>query len=356
MPKLAKTNIRQVLPLTPAQAMQIRALINSNADAAAHWYALESAAQSASRQTPHPLSNIVYEGVLDTVPARQHTTACLADMDQLALLLQATPINDQVIYREQIKQITLAWIAQYQPTGNPINENKLQPLLFASWQYRAQWSAAEQLRVTAWLEHMATTLTHASHTDQRTFHGNWHTKLLLLLGLLGLALNDHALIGQTIERVRTYIHTDLYPDGSSYDLHKRDALAYHQSGLEPLVVFARLFQDQVGDLYHWQAANGASIAAGLKLMEPYVRGEQQHAEWLHTTVELDRQRAAAGLSYYQPGKLYNPQSALELFDLAAVYEPTYTPLVAQLAGRAETRFPTWNSIINATEIELYAHS
>lgn len=64
-------------------------------------------------------------------------------------------------------------------------------------------------------------------------------------------------------------------------------------------------------------------------------------------MELDRQRAAVGWEAYQPGRCFEPKSALGLIERAACFDPALAPLAAERAGSKGSAFPSWRSVVNA---------
>jgi hypothetical protein len=68
---------------------------------------------------------------------------------------------------------------------------------------------------------------------------------------------------------------------------------------------------------------------------------------VNTKESLDRERAAAGIAYYKPGKPFEPKAALETFEFASAFDPRLTATVAKLLGRpAAMRFPSWQTVLN----------
>ncbi len=177
-----------------------------------------------------------------------------------------------------------------------------------------------------------------------TTRNNWHTKRLKLIALAGTVTENAAWVRDAQAGAKIYINECLYPDGTSNDLKERDALAYHISGLFPLLVLALRLAPGT-DLFHDKGASGASLAQSVAYVRPYAAGEKTREEWRNTKVELDRRRAQAGLTKYTPGRLFEPKAAAELFALAACFEPSYAPLAARLADRPGKRFASFASVL-----------
>lgn len=68
---------------------------------------------------------------------------------------------------------------------------------------------------------------------------------------------------------------------------------------------------------------------------------------MNSTVEIDRQRAAAGIGHYLPGSFYDPRQAIQLLEEAELFDTTLGPIVAKLRGQPDVRFPSWRIVVNA---------
>ena len=268
---------------------------------------------------PHPLEMVYYEGLLDTNPKRVNTMKGFADIDNVVTFIYAGYGSDKPEFRQKSKEIITAWAQTYQPTGNPINENKFTAFFWTYYLYKHHFSKKEQQTVENWMNGIAL----AEKNRRQTPNNNWEAKRLKIIGIIGCILQDDNLIDYSIDGYKKYIATAYFPDGTSNDLHRRDALSYHVSGIKPcLTAFINLsrFNPEFG-LYSFEAENGASIKKSVEYVVPYATGEKQRKEWVNTKVKLDKERAAAGIEKYQPGKLFDPKQAWEMFQWACYYNP-----------------------------------
>lgn len=99
------------------------------------------------------------------------------------------------------------------------------------------------------------------------------------------------------------------------------------------------------NLYDYKAENGASIKKSVEYVIPYATGEKQRKEWINTKVELDKKRAAAGIEKYQPGKLFDPKQAWEMFQWACYYNPEWYSIFEKNTGEEFTS--TWVGLLNS---------
>jgi hypothetical protein len=180
-----------------------------------------------------------------------------------------------------------------------------------------------------------------------TPNNNWESKRLKITGIAGAILKDNQLTDHSIEGFKAYISSAYFPDGTSNDLLSRDALQYHISGLKPcLSAFINLSKfDKRFDLYAWESPTGSSVKKSVEYVVPYATGLKQRREWTNSKVELDRRRAEAGIEAYQPGKLFDPQQAHELFEWACFFNPEWFSVF----NNAETSpyFSSWIGMLNS---------
>jgi hypothetical protein len=156
---------------------------------------------------------------------------------------------------------------------------------------------------------------------EKTPNNNWEAKRLKIIGLAGGILINRQMMEYSIEGFKEYISTAYFPDGTSNDLHTRDALHYHISGIKPcLSAFINLPEfDERFNLYNWESTDGSSIRKAVEYTLPYARGEKQRREWTNSKAKIDKRRAEAGLENYQPGSLFDPEDARELFEWACYF-------------------------------------
>jgi len=271
--------------------------------------------------SPCPLKIMHYEGLLDTDPRRMETVKSFADINYVVNLIYASYGNNDNRFGKKAKQIILSWAEKYEPTGNPINENKFNAFFWGYYLFKPFFSDYEQNKVENWMMDIAELQMNRKHTP----NNNWEAKRCKITGIVGCILNKEELKTYSVKHFKKYISTAYYADGTSRDLKQRDALHYHVSGLKPcLSAFINLLEfDKRFDLFHYISETGSSVEKSVEYVVPYATGEKQRKEWVNTKVKLDKERAAAGLEKYQPGKLFVPEKAYELFEWACYYQPEW---------------------------------
>ncbi|MDF9800593.1 hypothetical protein OKW21_005856 [Catalinimonas alkaloidigena] len=338
---VAEVSIRQTLLLTPEEQQYLMKLIQENKEVRNLWYPVKDAAQAILFEHPQPLKVIHYEGLLDTDPKRVATEKSLRDMDKIAVLLNAFYGTQNKAYVAMAKKYILAWVNIYQATGNPINENKFEPLIHSYQVMKSYFSPAEKELVNQWLVRIA----EGEMANPNIPENNWKAKQIKLVGTIGLVVENQAYVQYATENFKAYVDKSLYGDGSSRDLEQRDALSYHTSGLDPLLMYA-ITLDQLGvhaseDLFRYENPDSGSIKKSVDFVIPYALGEKEYKEWVNTKVELDKRRAEAGLKKYQPGKLFNPKESRDTYELAYYFDQDYKDVIQHLSDDGFEEYNSW---------------
>ncbi len=323
----------------------LRTLVETEPEAEELWRHLQRRAESYLSEKPRPIERINYEGMLSNHPDRIATVSHLYDMMRVEIWLSAWLITGDRRYEDAMLRYLLAWSETYKPTGNPINENKLDPLLTAAVVLADRLERNERNIVFSWLEDLAEAEIHTTETMPWSVENNWHPKRLKVVALAAEALGHDEWRDWVVGETRSYISRSLRPDGSSRDFEQRDALSYHIGGVRPLLRLISLLPSVYREeLYSGETFDGSSVARSVAFIIPYALGEKEHGEFMRTQVDLDRRRAEAGLEQYQPGRPFNPHRAVSLFQLAGAFEEEYRPLVGRTAGDSGVRFYDHNHI------------
>lgn len=345
--EVGEFEIPQTVFLDETQLDRLVLLLTTDPEAKAVAERAVAAAQPGLRRAPEPLAVIHYEGMVHTDPRRVQTVASLDQMGDIALLLRAWQVTRDPAVATHLRRLITAWAQTYQITGNDVNENKFCPLLMAYASLRGTFEAGARDAVDGWVQELGAF--HSERVEAAEGFSNRYGKHLRITALCAAVLDRPAWRAAAVEGAKHMIEHGLRPDGSSHDLEHRDSLGYHGSAVRALIEMSLFLphDDSETTLYDWVAPSGASIRKSVDFVVPYATGEKTREEWRHTKVELDRQRAAAGIAKYQPGASYKPEQALPLMEAACLYDPSLRPLVATLADSSAERFPTWMALMSA---------
>ncbi|MEX2382961.1 MAG: alginate lyase family protein [Opitutales bacterium] len=339
-------SIPDVIPVPMEAVHQLRALVKTDPEAAARAAEIAEAARPFIGDPATPLEVINYEGLLNTDPRRIATVAKLKQMGEAAWLIRHWQASGDPAAAETLRTWIVAWFGTYELTGNDVNENKFLPLLIAYSYLRPEFPPDTRATIDGFVDELGNL--HANAMEESTHFTNRYTKHVRLTTLAGMILERPEWIAASRAGVRRFVEESLHPDGSSNDLQRRDTLTYHNSALRPAIQIAMLAPLEEGQaLYDWENSRGGSLRKSVDLVVPYALGQKTREEWKNSKIDLDRRRAEAGIDHYEAGRLYDPQNALSLMELAAYFDPALIPVVQHLTGSSAERYPTWQSLVNA---------
>jgi len=315
-------------------------LTQNDAVAKAEFGALKGQADAALKDAPNPIRKIQTEGKLAGDPVKVATQSSLRDMHALWVLGYAYMITGDARYADKARTLVLAWAGTNQPTGDPIDETNLEPLIIAYDQTCRTFSSEDREKADGYLRRII-----QAEWGARQVTNNWQSHRLKIVGLAAYVLGDDALVARAIRGFKEQIGANLNPDGSSYDFHERDALHYHVYDLEPLLALAIAARQHGLDLYDYSSGEGASLRRSVHFLLPFCTGEQEHHEFVHSHVEFDRERAANGEKGYQIGHLFRPEEGFKALGLAAYFDDAVDPAVARLAGQNSNLMDAWALVL-----------
>ena len=337
-------SIPEITPLGPAQLKRLRRLVREDSEAASLVQEIREQAEPLLDIEPRPIRVLHYEGLVNTNPKRIKTVEHLSQIKDAATLFRYWQATGSEEAAATLRRLIAAWTDVYVPTGNDVNDNKMYSLLVAYEALRDTFPADQRERIDGWVQRVGELHEKAVRKAKR--FTNRYTKSVRLLALSGMILDRSEWIEQAEAGIRRFVSESLYGDGSSYDLKHRDTLTYHSSALRPPMELAMLLGERGKELYTWTNKRGGSLKKSVDYVVPYAMGEKIHREWVHTRVDLDRRRAAAGIEKYRTGRLYEPKSALELMTQASYFDPTLRRVVVHLEPSDAERFPTWRMLLN----------
>jgi len=288
-------------------------------------------AKTALNELPNPVDTIASEGYLISHPKKQRTLKSFADIRKIYALAISYRITGDKLYLEKGVEFLTAWAEVNQPTGNPINDTKLELVIEAYDLIKNKMDKGRREKVEQWLRRVA-------DQEIKNFNGkynNWNSHRLKIITQIAFLLNDQDYIKYAKDDMATQILNNLYPDGSSLDFKHRDALHYHTYTLEPLLKAALIIKNATGlDYFTYISSSGSSIKKSVDFLAVYARGEKKHAEFVNSKVKIDRDRAAQKEPGFEIGGDFKVVKAIDVFAYATCFDRAYQP-VHQLLTKEE---------------------
>jgi hypothetical protein len=328
--------------LEPGEIVQLKALVSTNAGAAALFAKVQQATDRELSEKPNPIARVVSEGHLEKDPAKIRTEASLADMDKIESLGWAWAVTGRNDYLAKTREYIMAWATVNQADGDAINESKFEPVIVAYDLTRSQFPPADQAVVDAWLRSKANALAR----ELTGFGGNWPCHRLKIVGLVGLTIGDRSLADKAMSGFRKQVAKDIHPNGACNDFYVRDALHYQLYSVDPLLTLARAGERHGEHLFDYKGPDGASLHTAVNFVVPFADGQEKHIEFAHSKSKADSRRGNNGESEYQP-HLWDPSYSIYTFAKAAWFDPAYGKLAARLAGQPNETYVNWSMVVDA---------
>ena len=296
---------------------------------------LRSAHNELEKTSMEPIERIEMEGVLPTKSEYQRSSTAVRIFPTMiawafCARLETTDATGQRCKAALFEGLfgkdgNQGWLGIYKPTGNPIDESNLLPLIQAI-------DIAGPLLTKTQIEKAQSFLKTIINQGDRFFAGkksgtssrinNHNTWRLTIRSAAAKVLNDRVLLSETRGLFARQVADDLMepagwkPDPGcannvgeerygGYDFRQRDALHYHVYNLEAFV-FATTFIPEVFDQTGYKA-----ISDALDFLRPYFTGQKIHREFVCSTVRFDRERAEAGIEEYSTHP-WKPERARKL--------------------------------------------
>ncbi len=255
--------------------------------------------------SPNPVPELFMEHTLNSDPRRIASQAALKDSDIVfhAAACAAFASDLQLTNAAMLRSLEFLerWSALYIPQGNPINDSRLLPMLFAARLIWAEISEAKRSDLSRWVREFVTQgdRFYAGDIDagtRRIVHpdsdsrvkNNWQTWRLAIRISAVKILNDQSEIARTKELIAQFIEVNFNSDGSSFDFLQRDALHYHVYDLEAWTQISITAPEVL------TAPQRDRIEQAFLFTKPYYEGAREHIEFLNTKVPFDVQRRDAG--------------------------------------------------------------
>ncbi|HTA77883.1 MAG TPA: alginate lyase family protein [bacterium] len=336
-----------VVSFTDAEILKIRSLVTDSPDAARWSTSLVNNAKNSMSAVPHPIENIQSAGKLKGSVEKNQTEEALKDFYRLKNIEWAYIFTGDQTYEQKAAEYVLAWAKVCRPPENPIDGTNLETLIETYDLIRPQMEPANQQVVDQWLKSVIDTLFNSDIPTKGVHTNNWQAHRLKIIAMAAFTLGDQAVEQQALEALKTLMTANLNADGTTLDFLERDALHYHVYDLEPMIRTAMIYQRAQGlDLYHWNTDKGASIAQCVAFLFPFAKGEKTHAEYVHTTVKFDLQRAQNHEKGHGIGEAFDPKASQKCLELAQFFEPQLTSLVGSLTTTPNSAYPSLQILIN----------
>lgn len=347
---LTFSSFAQIVSLNNDEIKKLKAQIKNDGQTKKLYQGFEKAVLNYLNETPNPIDTVRTEGLLKGNPKKEKTRSALADMNKMFALALQYRITDDRKYLNKCAEFLVAWAKTNKPNGDPIDDTNLDKAIEAYDLIRRDLAGKDKQQIEQWLTETASAEINSKRmkTGRATAINNWNAHRLKEVGEIGYVLNNQEFIKWTIENLKSHININLFPDGTSLDFKERDAMHYHIYDLEPMLKLAIMINRAKGpDFYTYQSPKGSSIKKSVEWLIPYINGEKQHEEYVHTTVKFDRDRAKNNEPGFAPGTMFKPDLALPVLKLAVYFDVKQADLLKKLINNRND----WQTILDEIKRE-----
>lgn len=269
---------RQDIHLSPALAENLRAAV-----------------KSASADSPQPVRTITSAGVTNADDeGLQASRRAFRNADSVAILALDYRIHATNERLQQAAQYLLAWATTHVPTGQPIDETRLDGFVWAYDLLRCQLDRDTKDVVEHWLSTMQTKKNNYVF-GPKTEHNNHHTHQLKMQLLLDRALDDQAGFAAHTAEARAHIAKNIdAASGESLDYRERDAMHYQVYNLDAWLEIVLIS----GCCAH-------EVDAAFNFFLQHVKVDDIHHEFANSSAPIDQKREAGGFAYAKRNSSYN---------------------------------------------------
>lgn len=256
---------------------------------------LRKAADQSLKTNPAPVSRLRSAGETDPHgPELRATRRAFADADRAAILALAYRLLGDERYLHAARAILLQWAEVNVPTGHPIDETRLDGLLWSYDLVCNDLDAQSRNNVAAYFNRIHTAKV-AWKFGPRTRNNNHRTHQIKSLLLLAQVTGNQRALDDA--RQQAVLHTTVNLDadtGASRDYTERDALYYHAFNLDAWLEIALLSDCCLETVKK-------SFWFGMhKLQKQDIGGE-----FAHSSASIDQRRDQAGFHYAKAGSTFD---------------------------------------------------
>ncbi len=324
------TTVRaQYVSLNTSELNALRKLVKTDEQVSQFYKRIETKADESLKDQPAPIALITSQGLLMGDPNKMASLQALQDVDKIFCLALRASIGGEARYLKKCLSFLLAWANANQPDGNPINETKLEDMVFAYDLIRSKISSKDRIQIDNWLSRMREKeIQHESGRNGKgTSVNNWNTHRVKMMIMINYTLQDGKYDQHVEEQLVKQIGHNLNADGSTYDFHERDALNYHIFSIEPFLKAITVMKRATGkDYFQVTSSSGGSIKKGVDFLVPYMEGVKTHKEFLNSKVEFDRKRASNNEKGFQIND-FIPARGIPALSPAVYFDRSYLDVI-----------------------------
>ncbi len=260
---------------------------------------LQHVSKNIRNRRAHPVSTLSSAGKIKLDdPGLVASREAFKDAENSAVLALTYRLTHNKSYFNKTKKTLLEWARVNQPTGNPIDETKLEGMIWAYDLISCDLSYPDKQQILRWFDRIrqkkiAWTFGNQTRINNHRIH---QIKMLLLLDKV-LQLNQDWL--RDLNNAEHYATLNLNSQsGLSVDYTQRRSLYYHNYVLQPWLEISL-----ISSCCH-NPTQQAFIFLSDKILTHHIGGE-----FLYSQANIDKLRAKNGFTYAQLGGQFDVTKA-----------------------------------------------
>lgn len=220
------------------------------------------------------------------------------DADHAAVLALTYRLTQNIDYLNKTKEILIGWAKVNQPTGNPIDETRLEGMLWAYDLIACDLSEDEKVQILHWFECI-----HAKKNAWKfgpiTGVNNYRIHQLKILLLLDKILHKEQDWTNDLEHAEKYSTINLNPEsGISIDYYERTALYYHNYVLQPWLEISLITN-----------CCQQPVTKAFSFLQNKILAHDIDGEFAHSQAKIDMRRAKGGFEYARKSSTFDVERA-----------------------------------------------
>lgn len=252
-------------------------------------------AKKALKSSINPVKTITTAGVtnaknVDLLKSR----LALQDSDNAAVLALMYTFNKNPDYLNKVRSVLLEWSELNIPTGNPIDETRLEGMIWAYDLVSCHLSQKDRKTITTWLK-LIETKKRSWVFQQKTLTNNHRINQLKILLLLDKIFQNSINWKNDLETAKELSLINLNPStGESIDYLQRHALYYHNYDLTAWLEIC-IINNSCFD----------SVMKAYDFLIHKIRSHEIYHEFQNSTAKIDHLRDLGGFDYAKENSRYN---------------------------------------------------
>jgi len=261
---------------------------------------LKKSARKYLAQEPNPIMVLGSAGKTSiNDPSLKKSRKGFQDADHAAVLSLLYILTSNPIYFNKARDILLAWATINKPTGNPIDESRLEGMVWAYDLLTCQLAENDKIQIEHWLETI--------RQKKLTWHygassgiNNHRIHQLKMLLLLDKVLNHAGQWERDLASAKKYslINVDS-KTGESVDYRQRHALHYHNYTLKAWLEISLI-----------TGCCQKPVTQAFNFLIERIRSNQIDGEFLNSEAKIDGERADGGFDYAKQGGTFDIREAI----------------------------------------------